>query len=80
MEDTGNHIEQFELEQKKDFQEKPHRLLKIIIIIDILVIIGLIVGIIVLAVSKNPQMNLQKILLSQVLHPNPLIIIHFMEI
>ena len=53
MEDTGNHIEQFELEQKKDFQEKPHRLLKIIIIIGILVIIGLIIGIIVLAVSKK---------------------------
>ena len=55
MEDAGNTIEQFEIEQKKVYYEKSHKFLKILLIIGILIILGLIIGIIVLAASNKSK-------------------------
>ena len=53
MEDKGNFIEQLETEQKTVYQERYPKFFKIYIIIGILVILGLLIGIIVLAASKK---------------------------
>ena len=53
MEEKGNFIEQLETEQKTVYQERYPKFFKIYIIIGILVILGLLIGIIVLAASKK---------------------------